>query len=63
MNNKQILAIHKYRDLDKEEIVKTILTIVKINDHVLYNSSILELSEYLKRLEEIFGEIKKCKII
>ena len=62
MNNKQRKALHKYKDLEKEEIIKTILNIIKIKKQILFNSSIVELCEYLKRLEEIFGEIEKCRI-
>ena len=61
MNKEQRKVLHKYRDLEKWEIIKTILTVSKIKQQILFNSSILELCEYLKRLEEIFGKINECK--
>ena len=61
MTNKQRLILHKYRDLKKEEIVKTISKIIRINDQILFNSSVFELCEYLNKLEKIFGKIKNAK--
>lgn len=63
MTTKQKKLFYKYRDLEKEEIEKTILNIIRIHDQILFDSSFIELCEYLNRLEEIFGEIRKCKII
>jgi hypothetical protein len=62
MTEKQRKIIHKYKNLTKEEIEKTILKIIKINDQILFDSNILELCEYLYKLEEVFGEIKKVQI-
>lgn len=62
MTDRQRKIIHKYKDLEKEEIVKTILNRIRIKDQILYNSSILELCEYLNKLEEVFGHIQKVQI-
>ena len=63
MTNKQRLMILKYKDLEKEELEKTISQFVKIREQILEDSNILELCEYLNKLEEIFGEIEGCRIM
>ncbi len=62
MTNDQKLILHKYKDLSQVELVITILQVAKIRKQILFNSSILDLCEYLTKLEETFGEIKKCQI-
>ena len=53
MNNKKIKLLHKYKELSKEDLINMIKNIVKIKEQILFQSSILDLCEYLSKLERI----------
>jgi len=58
MTNKQRQIMHRYKGYSSDEILETILNNVKIREEILLKSSLLELCEYLNKIEEIKGDVK-----